>query len=63
MDSRAMIAVLPGSDLPLIATIAVGLGVALVLGLVAHVAAALRHHFVRRDDVLARMLLRWGKSR
>ena len=30
-----MIAVLPGSDLPLIATIAVGLGVALVLGLVA----------------------------
>lgn len=45
------------------ARIHVGLVVALVVALIVHVAAALRHHFVRRDDVLERMLLRWGRSR
>ncbi|HEY6864516.1 MAG TPA: cytochrome b/b6 domain-containing protein [Burkholderiales bacterium] len=33
-----------------------GLFVLLALVLVAHIGAALRHHFVKRDDVLARML-------
>ena len=39
----------------------VGLVIALVLVLVVHVVAALRHHFVKRDTVLARMLpvMRW----
>lgn len=32
------------------------IGMALALLLVVHVGAALRHHFVKRDDVLARML-------
>ena len=33
-----------------------GLFVVLALVLLAHIGAALRHHFVKRDDVLARML-------
>jgi cytochrome b561 len=32
------------------------LGILLIALLVLHVGAALRHHFVKRDDVLARML-------
>ncbi|SEB16347.1 cytochrome b [Variovorax sp. YR216] len=32
------------------------LGIALIVLLVIHVAAALRHHYVKRDDVLVRML-------
>lgn len=35
---------------------------ALVATLVGHVSAALRHHFVLRDDVLARMLPRFGRK-
>jgi cytochrome b561 len=38
------------------AGIHLALSVALVVVLVAHVGAALRHHFIVRDDVLARML-------
>jgi len=38
-----------------------GLGVALVALLVLHVGAALRHHYVKRDDVLVRMLP-WRKT-
>lgn len=34
----------------------------LVATLVGHVAAALRHHFVLRDDVLTRMLPRFGRE-
>ncbi len=34
----------------------------LVITLTGHVAAALRHHFVLRDDVLARMLPRFGRE-
>jgi cytochrome b561 len=36
-----------------------GLFVLLALVLVAHIGAALRHHFVKRDDILTRMLP-WG---
>ncbi|MBO9512782.1 MAG: cytochrome b [Variovorax sp.] len=32
------------------------LGIALLVLLLVHVAAALRHHYIQRDDVLARML-------
>ncbi|MBE7524409.1 MAG: cytochrome b/b6 domain-containing protein [Burkholderiales bacterium] len=45
------------------ARVHVGLAIALVVVLVVHVAAALRHHVVRRNDVLERMLPRWGRSR
>jgi cytochrome b561 len=34
----------------------------LVITLTGHVAAALRHHFVARDDVLARMMPRFGRE-
>lgn len=34
----------------------------LIAVLVGHVAAALRHHFVLRDDILTRMLPRFGRS-
>lgn len=37
------------------------IGILLVALLVAHVGAALRHHFIQRDDVLARMLPRRRK--
>jgi len=33
----------------------------LIVTLVGHIGAALMHHFVRRDDVLLRMLPRWRK--
>jgi len=39
------------------------LGIALIVLLVIHVAAALRHHYVKRDDVLLRMLPRRKTSR
>jgi cytochrome b561 len=45
------------------ASVHAALGVLLVLLLVVHVAAALRHHFVDRDDVLARMLPGMGRHR
>ncbi|BCK87027.1 cytochrome b561 [Sideroxyarcus emersonii] len=39
------------------------LNLVLAILVAGHVAAALKHHFVDRDDVLARMLPRLGKSR
>lgn len=39
------------------------LGIALIALLVIHVGAALRHHYVKRDDVLVRMLPRRKRSR
>ena len=38
------------------------IGMALLLLLVVHVGAALRHHFVKRDDVLSRMLPKGRKK-
>jgi cytochrome b561 len=40
----------------LAAAVHFSLGIALIALLVLHVGAALRHHFVKRDDVLTRML-------
>jgi len=40
----------------LAAAVHLALGIALVALLVLHIAAALRHHFAKRDDVLTRML-------
>jgi len=39
------------------------LGIALIVLLVIHVGAALRHHYIKRDDVLVRMLPRRKTSR
>ncbi|MBB3178478.1 cytochrome b [Variovorax sp. Sphag1AA] len=39
------------------------LGIALIVLLVIHVGAALRHHYIKRDDVLVRMLPRRRTSR
>lgn len=40
-----------------------GLGLVLAALLVAHIGAALRHHFVKRNNVLMRMLPAWRSSR
>ena len=40
----------------LAAIVHLSLGIALAALLVVHIGAALRHHFVRRDEVLTRML-------
>ncbi len=40
-----------------------GLFVALALALTVHIGAALRHHFAKRDDVLARMLPGAGEAK
>jgi cytochrome b561 len=55
--------VVPDEDLAdFAASLHRGLFVVLALVLVAHVGAALRHHFVRRNTVLTRMLLGpWGR--
>ena len=36
---------------------------ALIALVALHILAALRHQFLLRDDIMARMLLHWGKSR
>lgn len=43
------------------ATAHLALGIVLIVLLLMHVGAALRHHYVKRDDVLARMLP-WRRS-
>jgi cytochrome b561 len=47
----------------LVANVHGALGIALIVLLVIHVGAALRHHYVKRDDVLVRMLPRRRTSR
>ncbi|SCK29437.1 cytochrome b561 [Variovorax sp. HW608] len=47
----------------IVAGVHLGLGIVLIVLLVLHVAAALRHHYVKRDDVLVRMLPRRKTSR
>lgn len=47
----------------LAATAHMVVGILLVLLLVAHIGAALRHHFVKHDEVLVRMLPRKRKSK
>ncbi len=46
----------------LLATLHMSLNLLLVALLVAHVGASLKHHFIDRDDVLLRMLPKFGKA-
>jgi cytochrome b561 len=46
----------------LLATLHVSLNLLLVALLVAHVGASLKHHFINKDDVLLRMLPKFGKA-
>lgn len=46
----------------LLATLHMGLNLLLVALLLAHVGASLKHHFIDRDDILLRMLPRFGKA-
>ncbi|KAA6181591.1 cytochrome b [Thiohalocapsa marina] len=45
-----------------LATLHMGLNLLLVALLLAHVGASLKHHFIDRDDILLRMLPRFGKA-
>ena len=46
----------------LLATLHMSLNLLLVALLVAHVGASLKHHFINKDDVLLRMLPKFGKA-